>query len=119
VERATVYSPIVGYTAIGLGAVGLAVGTVFGLKVSRQNDVIDSICPTVQPCHPPDTARYNTAVDEAKGARTVSLIGFGVGAALVATGAILVFTAPRASSNVGFRPSLRVGGTQLVFDGTW
>ena len=51
---------------MGVGAVGLVVGTIFGLKVGEKNREIDSICPTGQPCPPQSVADYNSAVADAK-----------------------------------------------------
>src|SRR5262249_19138176 len=84
--------PTLGFAAIGAGVVGLAVGTVFALKLSHKNDDIDAICPTGKPCDPTGVASYQTAVDDAKGLRMLSGVGFGVGAALAVAGGVLVLT---------------------------
>jgi hypothetical protein len=116
------FQRIAGFSAIGVGVVGLALGTVFGLKVSRKNDEIDTICPTGQPCPADGVVRYNTAVDDAKGVRTVSLVGFGAGAALVGVGAALVLTAPKSeapSTALWFQPAMGTAGAGAAVGGSW
>jgi hypothetical protein len=108
-----------GFAAIGAGAVGLAVGTVFALKLSRKNDEIEGICPTGTPCGPTDVVRYQTAVEDAKGHRTLSGVGFGVGAAFAVAGGILVLTAPRNREVAWRAPEVRVGWGQIEVGGAW
>jgi hypothetical protein len=113
---------IAGFAAIGAGVVGLAVGTVFGLKVARKNDEIDATCPAPQPCPPDGVALYNSAVDDAKSARTLSIIGIGAGAALAAVGVTLVLTAPRSSSSgtgLWVAPAIANAGPGAAVGGTW
>lgn len=111
-----------GFSAIGVGVVGLAVGTVFGLTVSKKRDEIDATCPTGQPCSPDGVARYHDAVDSARNARTLSLIGFGAGAVLVGVGAALVLTAPKSHeprTALWLRPAIGSAGAGVAIDGTW
>jgi hypothetical protein len=113
---------IAGFSLMGVGAVGLVIGTIFGLKVSGNNRDIDSICPTGQPCPPPSVAQYNSAVADAKINRAASLIGFGVGAVFIGTGTVLVLTAPnRPASGVAvwLTPAVGSSGSGAALGGTW
>jgi hypothetical protein len=93
----------VGLVAVGVGAVGLGVGAVFGLvSIGDRNEANAH-------CAPPDyklcDAAGVSAGDAAITSGNVSTIGFAVGAALAAGGAILYFTAP--SADVGIAPTPR------------
>ena len=113
---------IAGFSLMGVGAVGLVVGTIFGLKVGEKNREIDSICPTGQPCPPQSVADYNSAVADAKINRASALIGFGVGAVFVGTGAVLVLTAPKrhaSGTSVWLTPGLGSSGAGASLAGTW
>jgi len=113
---------IAGFGLMGAGAVGLAIGTIFGLKVSENNREIDSICPTGQPCPPQSVADYHSAVVDAKINRAAALIGFGVGAVFVGTGALLVLTAPKGDApgtSVWLTPRLGSSGAGAAVGGTW
>ena len=113
---------IAGFGLMGVGAVGVAIGTIFGLKVSEKNSEIDSICPTGQPCPPQSVVAYNQAVADAKIDRAASLVSFGVAAVFVATGAVLVLTAPkRLASGMAVWVAPSIGGSQsgAALGGTW
>lgn len=110
----------VGYVVGGVGVVGLAMGTVFGLKVNSKNSKSDSICPTGQPCTLSEQANYNSSVSDARSARAASLVSFGVGGAALATGAILIFTAPKSNHTaVSFVPIVDVGRAGATLQGAW
>lgn len=84
---------IAGLAAIGVGVVGLGVGTIFGLRTSSKwSDAQDNHCTGIE-C---DRTGVQLAA-EAKNAGTVSTIAFIAGGALLAGGAALYFTAPRAA----------------------
>ncbi len=113
---------IAGFSMIGAGVVGLAVGTIFGLKVSRKNDEIDTTCPTAQPCPPDGVVQYNTAIADAKIARAVSLVGLGAGAIFVGVGTALVLTAPKSQTPrtaLWVRPAMGPMGAGAAIGGTW
>jgi hypothetical protein len=112
---------IAGFGLMGVGAVGIAVGAIFGLSVSAKNRDIDAICPTGQPCSPQSVADYNSAVADAKIARAAAMVGFGVGALFVGTGVVLVLTAPQRASGgaVWLTPLLGSSGTGAACSGTW
>jgi hypothetical protein len=103
----------------GIGVVGLAVGTVFGLKATSNWSDAKSHCSNFpNGCNDEGVSLH----DSAQSAATVSTIAFGVGLAGVAGGAILWLTAPTASRESGATPtSLRVGfdGRQLLLRGSF
>jgi len=84
---------VVSYVAMGLGVVGLGVGTVFGLRTSSIWKDAMTHCTGVE-C---DRTGVTLATD-AKNAGTISTISFVAGGVLLAGGAILFFTAPSGSS---------------------
>lgn len=103
----------------GVGIVGLAVGSVFGLKAISNWSDVESHCRSYpNGCD----GEGMSQADSAKSAATLSTIAFAVGAAGVAGGAILWLTAPPASRETGAAPiPLRVGfdGRQLLLRGTF
>lgn len=111
---------IAGYIVGGVGVAGLAIGTIFGARVLSKNSDTDAICPTGQLCSPQDQAKYRSSVDDARSARTVSLLGFGLGGAALVTGVVLVLTAPKAKpAAVSFVPTLDIGRVGASLQGAW
>ena len=111
-----------GVVLIGTGAVGLAVGSVFGLKVQSKNAEIRETCPEGTFCSPDEMLQYYSAVSDAKAARTISYIGFGVGAAFVTAGVISLLTAPKGRGGTGrlwFQPTVGVGVAGAEVGGDW
>ena len=93
---------LVGWIVAGAGVVGLGVGTAFGFMSKSQISERDKVCPD-STC--PRT-RVNEYVDFEKQAQTdatISNISFSLGGVAIATGVVLVLTAPS-------RPA---GGTAL------
>ena len=83
-----------GWGALGIGAVGVGVGTAFGLRaIARNNDAQEYCTGTV--C---DDRRGETLTDDAQQAATWSNVGFAVGAVGAAAGVVLLVTAPRSRS---------------------
>ena len=107
---------IVSYALGGLGVVGVGVGTYFGLTAIHNNSQSKSYC---QPgndsvCYDQRLNLYNDAVKEAK----VSTVAFIAGGALLATGAVLYFTAPDGNSvtaNAAVAPNVAL----ISLGGTW
>jgi hypothetical protein len=83
------------YVALGVGVVGLGVGTVFGLKAKSKyqqaNDITDRECPSSGACElePSVNDQWAQLGDDGDGAKTLSLVGFIVGGVGVATGVTL------------------------------
>ena len=80
-----------GYVVGIVGVVGLGVGGVTGLIAMSNNSDSKKLCPNAGPC------ANKTGVDDNDNAKTmglVSTVGFIAGGALLATGIVLVLTAP-------------------------
>jgi hypothetical protein len=95
---------IASYVLMGVGVVGLGVGTVFGLKTSSTWADAKTHCTGLE-C---DRTGVLLATD-AKNAGTVSTIAFIAGGALLAGGAVLFFTAPKGPAKAGSSGDMRVG----------
>jgi len=81
----------VGIVVGAAGVVGVGVGTIFAVSAMSKNSDSKNLCPTTT-C---SSAAGFQANEDAKSAATVSTIMFVAGGALLATGAVLYFTAPR------------------------
>ena len=83
-----------GLAAIGVGVVGIGVGTVFGIKASSQwSDAKDACGDGCAPGTPAYALR-----EDARGSATISTIGFVTGGLAVAGGAVLFFTSRHAKT---------------------
>jgi hypothetical protein len=71
-----------------VGGVGLAVGTVFGIMALASKSSLNGECPTKTTC--PKAAQSD--IDALGSRATISTVGFGVGIAGVALGAVLLAT---------------------------
>ncbi len=90
-----------GFIVGGVGVVGLAAGGFFGLRALSKNSDAKDICadrPTA--CSDAEQGEHSGLVDDAKSARTLSIIGFAAGTAALGTGIVLVLAAPRAETSV-------------------
>jgi hypothetical protein len=108
-EQQTSSLTYVGYGAAGLGAVGVLVGTIFGITaIAKKNSAncAENLCDG-QP------------LEDAKSAATVSTVGFIAGGALLAGGVALVLFAPSPRSRSTARASLGIGGPGLLLGGRW
>jgi hypothetical protein len=102
---------IAALAAGGIGVIGVAVGTVFGLKTMSNQSVAEKYCVDTT-C---SDQRGVTAGNDAHSAGNVATIGMVVGAVGLTTGLTLWFTASngRSSTDVGIGP-----GTVHV-EGVW
>lgn len=103
----------VGIVVGAVGVVGIGVGSYFGLRAYQKNHDAKDLCPGGR-CTSPDGVTYT---DDARSAATVSNIGFGAGAALLAGGLILYVTAPRhapRAASVRFAPALGPRGAGMA-----
>jgi hypothetical protein len=108
---------IAGIVVMGVGAVGLGVGTIFGLRTSSKWTEAMTHCTGIE-C---DRTGVQLAA-EAKNSGTVSTIAFIAGGALLAGGAALFFTAPKGppKSGTGTRlPNVDVGLGSVMVRGTF
>lgn len=107
---------IVAYALGGVGVVGLAVGSVFGMKaISKNQESNDKGC-TDNHCSP-DAAEIRR---DAQAAGTASTVAFVIGGAALAGGVVLFLTAPKsrtsaATARVGAAP----GAAWLEVGSTW
>jgi hypothetical protein len=79
----------------GVGVVGVVAGTVFFLNYKSKNDDAKDVCPSGRDCPPGSADRHADLIDDARSARTLTYVGWGVGAAALAGAAALYFTAPK------------------------
>ncbi len=91
---------------IGLGATIVGVG--FGLQTLADNHDAKRVCPTSLGCSDTDISQHATFISDARRARTLSYVGFGVGAAALTSAVVLYLTSPRPGAlraAAGFDPS--------------
>jgi hypothetical protein len=93
----------ISWVVLGVGVVGVGIGTVFGLQAKSKNDE------ALQPQNCPTSMRCNqnglSLTDDAKSAATISTIGFVAGGVALAAGAVLWITAP-SKGGVHVAPSM-------------
>jgi hypothetical protein len=77
------------YAAFGVGAVGLAVGTIMLFVNHGKRDDADALCPAGQ-CPLSKKSQIEDLDGSADSAATLSLVGYGIGIAGIATGAVLL-----------------------------
>jgi hypothetical protein len=92
------------YVVLGVGVVGLGVGTVFGLSAMSKKSELSSACPN-KSCR----ASEQSNIDSAKTSGTISTVAFGVGGAAVVLGAVLFFTASSSASSSSATTALKAG----------
>ena len=99
---------IIAVVVAGVGVVGLGLGGTFGVMAMSRKDEAHKLCPDAA-C---DTAAGSQAWKDAKTAGTISTAGFIAGGVLLATGAVLWFTAGPSRTQVGIGPgSVRLSGS--------
>jgi hypothetical protein len=100
---------ILALVAGGVGVVGLGIGTAFGVVALSQKSSAQTACPG-SAC---TTTAGSNDWSSAASAGNVSTIALIVGAAGVAGGAVLWFTAPRASGGASAQVGLGPGAVQV------
>ncbi|HEY3255384.1 MAG TPA: hypothetical protein VGJ91_15605, partial [Polyangiaceae bacterium] len=96
-----------GYVALGVGALGLGIGTYTGLVALHHKSELDSVC---HPSCPPSSAGD---IDSFRSNRTISYVSFGVGIAAAATGVVLLTLGKPGQERVAIRAlpmGLEIGG---------
>jgi hypothetical protein len=107
-------NPVPAFIALGIGGVGVAVGSVFGILALSTKSSLDSACMS-KSC----PASSQSDIDALSTRATVSNIGFAVGVVGVATGAVLLITSqsgdarPANARRVRMRPWLGLGTAGL------
>jgi hypothetical protein len=119
---------VVGFVVGGAGVVGLAVGTVFGLKTKSKTDAASEMCPGDHCKNDKELVEHQALVDEAKEARTVTIVSLAAGGVALATGLVLVLTSGGSSARGGasrpapglvVAPAVASGELGVNFGGTW
>jgi hypothetical protein len=82
-------SKVPAYAALGVGAVGLAVGTVMMLVNRGKRDDADALCPSGQ-CPQSKRSDIEDLDASADSAATLSLVGYGVGVVGIGAGVVLL-----------------------------
>jgi len=96
-----------GYVGLGVGALGLGIGTYTGLSALHHKSSLDSACNPTCPRSSADD------IDSFRSNRTISYVSFGVGIAAVATGVVLLTLGKPGQEHVAIRvlpAGLQIGG---------
>jgi hypothetical protein len=96
-----------GYVALGVGALGLGIGTYTGLSALHHKSELDSVC------HPNCPTSSADNIDAFRSNRTVSYVSFGVGIAAAATGVVLLTLGKPSQEHLAIRAlpaGLQIGG---------
>ena len=101
-----------GWTAVGVGGVGLAVGTVFGIMALGKKSQIDGNPDCVENRCAPSQA---DKVDSYNTARTVSSVGLIAGGVLAGVGVLLLVTAPSGGARAEAWVSPNAAGLRGTF----
>jgi serine/threonine-protein kinase len=107
----------------GAGVIGLALGTIFGVKAIGKKSDADAAC---QPNAPNQCDAIGVALrHEEKSAGTISTISLVAGGVALAGGVVLFLTAPSSSAKKSevmrfeVRPAVAGGDMGLTFRGSW
>jgi hypothetical protein len=100
-----------GWVAGGVGAAGVLAGTITGVMVFGKKSTVDQNC-TGAVCNPEGLS----AADSGKSLAMVSNIGFGIGLAGLATGAVLLLTQPKTTAS-GWQPVVATDATSGAWGG--
>lgn len=111
------------YVALGVGVVGLGVGTIFGLSAkshySDANDITKDNCASSGPCQLPGVLfdEREALGNDAATAKTLSIVGFAVGGVGLATGVTLFVLSNKKEGAAAARVEPYVGVGQLGLRG--
>ena len=111
------------YVALGVGVVGLGVGTIFGLraksKYGEANDITDDNCTGSGPCELPAPLfdQREGLGNDGDRAKTLSLVGFALGGVGLATGVTLFVLSNKKEAAAAARVEPYVGVGQLGLRG--
>jgi hypothetical protein len=96
-----------GYTALGVGAVGLGAGTVFLVQALGKRSDVDAICNGPDgACPNSRRAEIDKLDSDAKRATTFSVVGYGVGGVGIAAGVVMLIMSGRSELSAAARPAL-------------
>jgi hypothetical protein len=114
----------IGYVVGGAGVVGLAVGAIFGFKSKSKASNREDVCGPAGLCTTTaEVDEINRLSDEARSAGTVASVSLAVGGAALATGIVLLLTAPsgepKAAGAIDVRPWVGPGVAGAALGGAW
>jgi hypothetical protein len=109
---------IAGFVSLGVGVVGLGVGTLFGLKALSKRSDADDLADTCTGtgCRPEVAQRVERLDDEATSANTLSIVGFAVGGVGIGAGVTLLLLSGGGSAEArapGVEPWVGLGSAGL------
>jgi hypothetical protein len=115
---------IAGYVGLGVGAVGVVVGTIFlaqrGNKSSDGNKIFDRCDPTPAGCSAAEQAQIDKLDEDAKSAKTtLAVVGYAVGGVGLAAGITLLVLAPKSQSTAARRVTPWVGYNSVGVQGSF
>jgi hypothetical protein len=110
---------LIGATVTGVGVAAVVVGGIFGVSARGKFDDAKATCGgSIDSCFADRVAEAQSQVDDARSAANLSSIMFGVGGALVVTGAVIWFTAPAAEQRgVAIAPTADASSAGFVVSG--
>jgi hypothetical protein len=95
------------YTAFGVGAVGLGLGTVFLLQSAGKRSDADAICNLPNGACPLDRKGEVDKLDsDSKSASTLSIVGFAVGGVGIAAGVAMLVMSSKSETSAAARPAV-------------
>jgi hypothetical protein len=109
--------PVLGWTLLGVGAVGLGVGTYFGIVALDKKAESDAICDRSE-C-PEEQAEAVELHDEAITSAWISNVAFGVGIVSAGLGTFLILTHESNAPRSPIAVALRKEGASVHFTGAW
>lgn len=80
-----------GWVLGGVGVVGVAVGTMAGMRTQKANDAADAICPSGTGCSEDEMDDFDEEIATARTSRKVAIAGFAAGAAALIAGGVLLW----------------------------
>ena len=103
-------TPIAAYTAFGIGATGVLVGSIFGLMAVSSRSSLDDVC-NAKKCPP----SASSDLDALKRNSTVSTVGFVVGAVGAGVGTVLLLSPSKSGTEAkrSVHPWLGLGSAGL------
>lgn len=104
---------IAAYTLGGVGILGLGLGTIFGLSASSKWSDAKSRCPA-NGCSTQERKEADDMTSSARSAGTLSTVAFIVGTAALASGVVLLLTAPSPTNAATLRVVPTAGGAMAV-----
>jgi hypothetical protein len=110
-ERSGRVARVLGFTVGGLGLVGMAVGSIYGLRAKARNDDSADHCRTSTLCDPEGLSLRSDAHRFA----TVSTVAFVIGGVAIIGGSVLVLTSKPSGRTV----SVGIVSSGLTLSGTW